>query len=193
MIEQFDNWVTNIQTAYLHAIKLGYGDALKWYEDAHKWAQSLADEYGLEVERVTAITAVLSPQKKWDFNKLIVEKLLADHNYAIPTFKANAQKALNILFADDLPNAIDNNVKGKKVSAFYRSLTNPQNSLDVVVDRHAIRIANGDTEATMENARVPAKLYNPIADAYRYVADAFDITPLQLQAVTWVYYLEEVR
>jgi hypothetical protein len=90
------------------------------------------------------------------------------------------------------PEAIESILKGRKVTAFYRSIMGDPNA--VCVDGHAYSVFIGQRIPTTKTPNIGKGLYETIQRAYCLVADrSFDIcghklSPTQVQAVTWVTY-----
>jgi len=77
------------------------------------------------------------------------------------------------------------------VRAFFACILDPSDPWAVCIDRHAAAVAYGRTlsDREMKNAVAVTKgadRYQALADAYRAVAAARGMLPMDVQAVTWV-------
>jgi hypothetical protein len=69
MVENLD-WFYNNTTPELRQ------RARHWYAGANRLANRLADQYGVTIEQAAGVIAVLSPQKDWDVNVSLAERVL---------------------------------------------------------------------------------------------------------------------
>lgn len=149
-----------------------------WYAEAHALAVELDPS---NVRRAAGIIAVLSPQVSWTRNAIMAREV-----YVTGTTRGlgdNVRKAEAILAGADP----DDVVSGQKVSAFYANIADPESSPAVTVDRHAYDVARGrrGTDAARDELSLP-RIYGAFVAAYERAAHASGLTPLQVQAATWV-------
>lgn len=201
----------NVTAAFRAATDTDRADGLSWYNRARELAEELDPT---NVERAAAVIAVLSPRLPWDKNAELarlayetarlfgLNDVDIDPRYAntpdtlvsfLPCLRGNARKAFCIL-AGELP---DDVVSGPKVRAFWHQIAHPDSALAVVVDRHAIDVALGRVTDDATRGKVLGRkgAYDDVATCYvraaKILAAEFDIpnlTPSQVQAVTWVYW-----
>jgi hypothetical protein len=152
----------------------------EWYADAHTLARELDPD---NVERAAGVIAALSPRLSWDLNARYARQAYADGR-ASGGLKANTDKATRILAGEPPANVLG----GRKVTAFADNIARPGTSERVTIDRHAFDIARGRVTSDAEREILSRKgVYDVFCEAYRRVAhDLGDISPAQLQAVTWV-------
>jgi hypothetical protein len=87
---------------------------------------------------------------------------------------------------------IEDVLKGPKVNSFIDNIAHPESSQEVTVDIHAERVALGRLPQTATDDKDMglllnrAGVYNFLADQYREIAQTVHMSPLELQAVTWV-------
>ena len=181
---------------------------LDWYDRAYNLAVRFIHTYvGLTMGQAVGVIAALSPNNKWERNCIDAEAMIktwavgGDYNLIkVCTFNNNKKKAIDILNLDTESvdtEAIANILSGQKVVAFYRSIMGDKNS--VCVDGHAYAIFIGERIATSKTPSITPKLYETIQRAYKLVADRSDslcghkLTPIQVQAVTWVTYRRLIK
>jgi len=176
-----------------------------WYDRAHKLAVRLIHAYdGLTLGQAVGVIAVLSPNNKWARNCTDAEAMIkAWHMGGDPltvkvcTFNPNKAKAAAILALSDAEtqgadDVIAKILKGRKVTAFYRSILGDPDA--VCVDGHAYAVWIGERIPTTQTPSIGVKLYADIARAYQLVAKrsyelcGTTLTPTQVQATTWVTY-----
>jgi hypothetical protein len=174
----------------------------EWYARAHRFGVQLIAAYDVTMGQAVGVIAALSPNNKWERNCADADRLinayLSDHDLSLTkvcTYNTNKQKAIKILdlnMESAEPEAIESILKGRKVTAFFRSIMGDPNA--VCVDGHAYSVFIGQRIPTTKTPNIGKGLYETIQRAYCLVADrSFEIcghklTPTQVQAVTWVTY-----
>ena len=176
---------------------------LNWYQRAHDLAVKFTHASdGLTMGQAVGVIAALSPSNKWERNCIDAEAMIktwaigGDYNaIKVCTFNTNKQKAIDILSLDMESvdaEAIPTILSGQKVVAFYRSIMGDKSS--VCVDGHAYAIFIGERIPTTKTPSITPKLFETIQRAYQLVAKrsvelcGVELTPTQVQAVTWVTY-----
>ena len=164
-----------------------------WYSEAHKFAHGLASDTGIGVRAVCHVIAVLSPACIWKRNKTDARAVCLEFiktgrvtETEVSTYGQNRAKAERILVAWFASEPWDNILSGPKVTAFARNIENPNNLEDVTLDTHALSIALGIhyTATTCPDPRPAIK--DRYRRAYQIVARATDLSPCQVQAITWL-------
>jgi len=174
----------------------------QWYQRAYDLAVKLMHAYdGITLGQCVGVIAALSPNNKWERNCNDAEAMIkAWHSGADPTsvkvctFNKNKDKAAAILaLPDDFTTEdIESILSGRKVCAFYRCIMGFTDT--VCVDGHAYAIWLGERVPTTKTPSISPKLYETISRAYVNTADVSfqligeNLTPAQVQAVTWVTY-----
>lgn len=179
--------VENILKYYERATDWDYQSGLNWYPGARQWCQHHARKHGFDVEVVAAVVAVLSPRNKWSNNLKDAEEVLAsvasgeNHPFNVKTHTTRifTERAWTIAKTGDT-----SLVQGPKVEAFFDNILRPDKSEDVTVDVWACRVADDDLKARAGDFSEPRKV--EIVEEYREAAEQVDLTPLEIQAVTWV-------
>ena len=170
-----------------------------WYQRAYDLAVQLIHAYQpLTLGQAIGVIAALSPNNKWSRNCQDAERIIkawhvgADMKAVkVCTFNNNKQKAIAILESPD-SEAIESILNGRKVVAFYRSISGYRDA--VCVDGHAYAVFVGERIPTTKTPAISAGLYDAIARSYCLVAErsvelcGHALTPAQVQAVTWVTY-----
>lgn len=173
---------------------------IEWYARAERFGHRLAEAYGCSFEQAVGVIAALSPNNRWQRNCADAEAVCqawavgADPEaVTVCTYHANRAKAAAILAsADPSQAAIAGILNGRKVSAFFLSITGRPDA--VCVDGHAYAIWLGQRVQTTKTPSIGKQLYEDIARAYVLVAKRSasicgeTLTPAQVQAVTWVTY-----
>lgn len=186
-------WLVKIEEKFLLAEDHHIEAGLSWYDNANTWVTMTSLNYNVPADKVAKIVAVLSPGSKWERNKRDAWLLLSWANLTeeqitnLPfgTYKANVRKAWRVYH--DLEDLLP---KSKKTFAFYRNIMlDPDH---VTVDRHAItaiggvKFLNKIASKTANGAySLTEYRYKKAADAYKNMANKYNLTPYQLQAILW--------
>jgi len=159
---------------------------LNWYSEARGLCVQLAERYHVSISQVAQVISVLSPQKKWETNKLEVVALFNEvYNGIKPGFKYFAtRQAIEECKAIIIGN-FSIPAKRTKTYSFADNIADKE-STEVTIDRHALRVAYDDKSATLD--KVSTKQYREAREAYRIVADQHGVKAYEVQAITWVVY-----
>lgn len=160
-------------------------DGLRWYREARSLAESLDPS---NPRKAAAVIAVLSPLTSWTRNVDLAVDAYAGR--PLGCLSSNASKAQRILSGED-PDQV---VKGSKVRAFWRAITDPSDGSAIVIDRHAVEVAFGKVMSDDQREKIlsPKGGYDSVCQRYAVAAGLLSdtlgrqITPVDVQAVTWV-------
>jgi len=165
-----------------------------WYNDAHGLVAEWSRLYDYSVSQCAGVLAVLSPQQSWDANQRNAINTIVAHKRGeaisqqiTGQTQANSVKALQILDGYDVVTVCRGGVpkSGHKVWSFYQNILQPDTSLAVTVDRHAIAIwATPDTAFKC----LTPKRYAMIQADYQDAGDTLGMLPHQAQAIAWCAY-----
>jgi hypothetical protein len=160
---------------------------VEWYADAYGIAADYAERYGCTVEQAAGVIAALSPQQGWAQNVRSAERFLADNSVSVHT-RVTMDKCRRILAADSRESILAI-LNADKTQNFFLSIAT-QGAEGVCIDRHAIDIALGVRHTEKSRPSIGKRLYRAAADAYRVAAERLnaegaDLTPAEVQAVTW--------
>lgn len=158
-------------------------DGKVWYTDANKFAQEVAVNYSLSLSQVSQLISLLSPQKKWEQNKVDVINFLDGETDSIfSTKKTLAECGAVVNEGFTIPSS------RMKTFAFAKCIEEAKdNTTDpVVIDRHAIKIAYGQMNA--KPIIITDLRYREAEEAYRIVAMDNGLRAHEVQAITWVAY-----
>lgn len=179
---------------------------LEWYQRAYDLALRFIHAYdGLTMGQAVGVIAALSPNNKWERNCIDAEAMIktwsigGDYNaIKVCTFNPNKKKASAILSLESVDTeAIASILNGQKVVAFYRSIMGDKNA--VCVDGHAYAIFIGERIPTTKTPSITPKLFETIQRAYQLVSKrsvdlcGVELSPTQVQAVTWVTYRRLIK
>jgi len=173
------------------ATKQDIAQGLSWYSDAQKLCVELATKYDVSLSQVAQVTSVLSPQKKWDTNKLEVKALFLQIFEGIkPSFSYFATKKQLEECKQIILGNFSIHAKRIKTFSFADNIANVD-SVEVTVDRHALRVAYDDKTAKLD--KVSLTQYKAAREAYNTVAIQHGLKPYQVQAITWCAYKRVVN
>lgn len=169
----------------------------EWYNVANATARQIANNTELPLYKVSGIIAVLSPSSHWEAN--VEDAYNVCYHYrrygeidgvTVRTYGQNLIKAATILDAPDDPETVDAIVfgkQGRKTFSFHRNILLDDRYL--TVDGHAYCIWKGVRLPVGKVPRIGKGLYETISRAYRLVsARTENLSPMQVQATTWITY-----
>lgn len=183
--------VRNILKVYRMATDEDMRAGIEWYARAFREARSISSRLALPVSTVVGVMAALSPNNRWERNKVdafnlcsaYVKGLTVD-DLKVSTYHKMKVKAWSILedrlVADD---AILDRLNGQKIRSFYSNIMGLD---EVTVDGHALNIARGyRVGLTDDDTNIGVRLYRDLQAAYVRAAKRAGIKPHEMQAVTW--------
>ena len=195
-LERPDLMAKQIVKLYNQATDREKAEGATWYTEAHNICNQIAHKFNCPITKVAGVVAALSPATNWQQNIADAHNLvLAWHHLIDPdevtvtTYGPNKRKAIHILNLkssnqDDIARILLHNSKVNKTTCFYWNILKPGSDKHVTVDRHAIRIALGSSEA--DNVCITEKRYRTIAESYHIAANKLHLGAIDLQAIVWV-------
>lgn len=200
-VTKFDH--THIVSLYNQAIKVqtDITERQQWYADAKAYAQSLADEFGLSLEKIVYVIAVLSPVTEWELNKRRARKAIESFCsgiYPLPAvhmWSKNTIKAYSILEG----NKIEYFVEGDTVKTL---LDGQKFKMGLKTERFALNILGNTDFVTVDSiagmaatgighltgtAKIADSAYPIIEKLYQKAAKIVGDTPANCQAIVWEF------
>lgn len=179
-----EDMVARILDAYDKASASDMAEGERWYETARITAEALSAGTNISPAQAAGVIAALSPRVRWESNVRAAAEIIRaarrdpDANPPnVAGYYRNVKKAWKIATGWSPENVLG----GPKVTSFYSNICGDEQS--VTVDVWAARLAEG-----CSNKNGPSgKRYERIADAYRMAASARDVSPMIMQATTWVF------
>lgn len=172
---------TRIQQAYAQSNARQHAEGLRWYSDAHTFAESLANASGgrITTEQVAGVIAVTSPVQPWTAQQVFVPILIKQYLEGQAPEKSfgfvrNTLKAWSVLSGDLSV------ITGPKVTRFFLAIMGDTNA--ITVDRWIARVAYGHEVDGVSN-----KQYVEVAEAIRAASEQIGVPPRELQAILWVW------
>jgi hypothetical protein len=164
---------------------------MSWYHDARMLCVELSSVYPVTLSQVSQCISVLSPQKKWETNKLEVVALFNQvFNGVKPTFGFFATHKQVQECKDIIKGKFAIPYKRTKTYSFADNIAS-QDSDEVTIDRHALRVAYDSQDASID--KVSPVQYREARAAYKIVADSIGLKAFEVQAITWVVYKRVVN
>ena len=183
--------VRNILKTYRKATDTDIEQGLHWYSRAEHKAETIAKHFGLPKSTVAGVLAALSPNNRWERNKVDAFNMCSAFHKGLPldTFKVSCynamkEKAWSIL-VDRLEEDEDilSRLNGQKIRSFYSNIMGLN---EVTVDGHALNIARGQRVGlTSDKTNIGKKLYRELQAAYIRAAEIAGTKPHEMQAITW--------
>lgn len=167
---------------------------INWYQEANTTAALMALHFGYTEMTCAGVLSALSPQNKWERNKVDARALCWWHEDKskgierpipkVSTYNSNRDKALSILDVNHSTlEGVEVFFKGEKTRNFFRNIAGDVNS--VTVDLWALR-GSLMLPANTEVSCTSKKAYAVIKRAYQDVAELLCVEPSTLQATQWV-------
>ena len=155
-----------------------------WYPIAGRLASLIAHETGIAVDRVATAIAALSPRNPWRWNiadayAFASAKAEGRTMPTATTFVRNRLAAWRALGAEE-----PWRTAAPKVRAFVRAILGDCSA--VVVDTWAAKVATAGKLANKHGSTLSERQYAAIAEAYREAAELRSVSPVTMQAVTWL-------
>ncbi len=153
-----------------------------WYPLARRTCENISREYGVPVDTVARVVAVLSPNMSWKGNITCTRKVLDGWTAGIPASDVRAGLRTNVRKAYAILNGNPDALTGPKVTNFYRNIMGESDL--VTVDSWAMRAATGKPYT---NRDVPTATERAaITLAYCRAAARRGVCPRDFQAIVWV-------
>lgn len=172
----------------LYALATDLEKQTDWYSDAYEFANELALKHNLSIVQVANVIAALSPQMKWEKNKLNAKEaieayvayrdgwLTRDQLPKVHTFTAMSNNAYAILFGEHF-------TLGQKTASFAANILGNYNV--VTVDSLAMSILLGFYRKA-GSYKIYKVAYKYAQSLYIEASKQLGISPAHLQAVVWV-------
>lgn len=183
--------VRNILRVYRMATPDDMRDGIEWYARAKREAQSISQRLGLPVSTVVGVMAALSPNNRWERNKVDAFNMCSAYvkglyigDFKVSTYFRMKVKAWSIL-EDSLTDDEDilSRLNGQKIRSFYSNIMGLD---EVTVDGHALNIARGVRVGLTDDAtNIGVRLYRELQAAYVRAAKRAGVKPHEMQAITW--------
>jgi hypothetical protein len=177
---------TNILSVFRRATLAHCDEGMDWYAEAHVLA---SDWTHGDVLKGAGVIAAYSPLMPWWRNVILARESLLTGVASTKARGTSVRAAQRIL---DGENALDV-LKGEKTNSFCRNIVAEGKSDIVTIDVHAFSIAMGEAIPSSKIRGLGKARYAEIANCYREAADAEQLYPAQLQAITWVAWRDGVR
>ena len=184
--------INNIMRFYRQAQPTEIRDGLTWYNLANEYCTGLSKRFGISLSQAAGLIAVFSPQASWSDNKRYVVTFLLNQKKQIRSMvqQDKALKILSLQSEDLIYNSLSVSDKALKTKSFFLNILNPDISLTVTIDRHAIAVClqrpNRTWASNIQN--FTNNQYSFFQKAYIEAAKQIGILPHQLQAITWLVY-----
>jgi hypothetical protein len=169
--------VHNLRAWYNH----DQSNGVEWYNEAFDFCYKLAIKYDITATQAAGIVAALSPQKRWNENKLLAIQFLKTGKAG--QYGMLIDKCRRILKISTLTpiEEIADILHGDKIRSFFLNIVTNRDV--VTIDRHMICAAVGYSYGT-----VTAKGYKYLSGVITEMAADLMIMPKTLQAVIWCNY-----
>lgn len=162
---------------------------MEWYREAQDFVFAASLDYGFKRYEVACIVAILSPNNKWERNKLDTITVLQAYRAGMKpdqvkvcTYNANKKKAFDFLAGN-----VDLSYKSPKTHSFAMNvgLQSPEH---ITVDKWHLRACVGKPHEGVYDAveSCTAAQYRRVEQITAEVAQHFNLKGYQAQAIIWV-------
>lgn len=189
--------VRNILKVYRRATTSDMLNGIEWYARANREADSIASQTQLHVNTVIGVMAALSPNNRWDRNKVDAQTMCNAYvsgagvdTFLVSCYNSMKLKAWSIL-QDSLTDHAEilTRLNGQKIRSFYSNIAGLD---EVTIDGHALNIAIGKRQGlTSNDTNIGVRAYRELQAAYVRAAKRVGVQPHVLQAVTWTTWRRE--
>jgi hypothetical protein len=159
-----------------------------WYSQAEDFCSALAEKYNVPQEIVAGVVSALSPNNKWERNKVDAELVIfsAINNVdpsavKVCTYNANKMKAFAIAKGD-------RKILSSSPKTFSFAMNvGKRDSNYVTIDKWHLRACQTQSKAPVKcQESVTNKQYETISTETIHVAKELGVNPIELQATIWV-------
>jgi hypothetical protein len=144
--------------------------ASKWYVDAERIAEKVAENLGTTLEVGASVVSSFSPRERWSVN--VARAIAWSLGQDVACLKNNlvmANNSLTLGFAA---------LKGMKTNAFAKAIAGDEQA--VVIDVWMLRAVGIEKKTPSQSG------YKELVEAVKTVAFEFGMTPRSMQALIWI-------
>ncbi|MEU4726515.1 hypothetical protein AB0G06_43550 [Nonomuraea dietziae] len=154
-----------------------------WYRTANQLATMISDG---NTAAGAGVIAALSANKRWTENVKLATRAF-ENGEPSGSFGDALRKAARIMAGEDPELVLP---MDSKTGHFYRCILDPTDAEAICIDRHAHDIAVGERYGNRDRGLSSKARYALLADVYKRAAKRINVIPQELQAVTWVVWIE---
>jgi len=154
-----------------------------WYKDAQNFAEYLSQKYSIDSYICASVISALSPNNKWDRNKIDAEEVIKAHinghqDVKVCTYNSNKNKAFAILNGETITE------KSPKTHAFAMNV-GLLSSEHITIDKWHLRACVTKEKADAVES-CTAVQYRRIEKITSQLAKDLGMKGYELQAIIWV-------
>jgi hypothetical protein len=144
--------------------------AAKWYFEAEKVANQVAENLDTSLEIGASVVSAFSPRERWTSNvRKAIQFSLGEKVVGLSNNLKMAEASLHLGYEA---------LRGAKTNAFARAIAGDENA--VVVDIWMMRAGGFGIDSPNKTQ------YTEVTEAINTVADKFGLTPRTTQALIWI-------
>lgn len=179
----------NLEAWFAQASKENIKAGKRWYRDAQAFTKKLSKRYGIDAYRVAAVVSALSPNNKWERNKIDAEALIKAHlegkqpsDIKVCTYNSNKLKAWNIMSGDEYISA-----KSPKTHSFAMNV-GLQSPDHITIDKwHCRACMCKPHQGVTKTQESPSPVqYRRVEAITAELAHKHKLKGYQYQAILWV-------
>lgn len=178
----------NLKSWYGFADSDNIRKGIRWYREAQDFCKYLNEKYGIDLYVCAAVVSSLSPNNKWERNKIDAEAVIIafinginPDNIKVCTYNRNKLKAFRILNGELIAES------SPKTHAFAMNVGR-LSSEHITIDKWHIRacLCRIDEGAVDCVESITSKQYRRVEQITSMVAKEFGLKGYELQAIIWV-------
>lgn len=180
--------INKLKDWYTSASSNNIRNGMVWYSEAQDFCKYLNEKYGIDLYVCAAVVSCLSPNNKWERNKVDAEAVIvafingiSPDNIKVCTYNRNKLKAFRVLNGELIAES------SPKTHAFAMNVGR-LSSDHITIDKWHIRacLCGVDEGAVDCIESITIKQYRRIEQLTSMVAKEFGIKGYELQAIVWV-------
>ena len=180
--------IVNLKFWYAFAGSDNIRKGMYWYQEAQDFCKYLNEKYGIDLYVCAAVVSCLSPNNKWERNKVDAEAVIiafingiSPDNIKVCTYDRNKLKAFRVLNGELIAES------SPKTHAFAMNVGR-LSSDHITIDKWHIRacLCGIDEGAVDCVESVTIKQYRRIEQLTSMVAQELGLKGYELQAIIWV-------
>lgn len=184
-----ENYQSNLRVWIERADNECWNSGLWWYQEAQTFCRQLSDVTGVEELKIAAVVSALSPNNKWERNKIDATNMITAYvdgknmeDVKVCTYNANKRKAIKIL--NEGVEIIQD--KSPKTYSFAKNV-GELDGKHVTIDKWHMRACETTSKNyTDTRTTLTPNQYKKVEDWTFEVANEYDLKGYEFQAIVWV-------
>ena len=182
----------NLRVWYNRASSAELISGATWYDEANEFCTYLSEKYGISTECAAGVVSALSPNNKWDRNKIDAENVVEAYKLGwssdmvrVCTYNANKDKAFRILMEDGTGKELT--LKSSPKTFSFAMNVGKLDPNYVTIDKWHLRAMQSISLSPKElSTSCTTSQYKVLERETLRVAEEMGVNGMQFQATVWV-------